>query len=256
MALSEPRFVIISAAHAGAKLLARCLGKHQDVKIYHEVFRADTANRIGEYAGDQVFRSNTNDVIVRVATNPYQEGQDAGVFIENAMFYSRYGQSPSSVGFTFLYHHAHQNANARKAWEYLQQNQHIRIIHLVRRDMIDPWIALELALRSGQEVANPPPEQSENRHFSNVKGFQQHLVRINKYKALVRKLFQFHSVLEIEYEQDLHDNRRPTLDKVQAFVGVENQSIDIAVKDATVPSNTFVSNYDALAMAQRALLAQ
>ena len=248
MAYKEQRFIVTAAAFSGAKYLTQYLRTHRDIKMYQDVFRSDAARRGGDWAGDQVFHSNTEDVLVREGNNPYTPGQNGGTFIKNALFYSRYGKPPSGVGFTFLYHQGHQDLESRKAWAYLQQNSHIKIVHIIRENLVDVWIKLERAA-----VGKLDKKRSYTTPYrSSVQGFKQHLIRTIKYRSLIKKLFQFHPLLEIEYQNHLQNNLNPTLSSIEEFIGVTHQLKRFPNDSVNATDDeSVVSNYEELIQIQQ-----
>jgi hypothetical protein len=131
-----------------------------------------------------------------------------------------------ACGFKLFYDQARFDASIRTAWDYLLSHD-IRVIHLVRRNLLYALISLEVARRTDEwhrlveqgkaSFSSIPPFDLEvtacHQYFDNMTAY-----RIWATQALAR-----HDVLYLEYEKDVCADFPATMARIFDFLGVSRQ---------------------------------
>src|SRR5882757_756143 len=79
-----------------------------------------------------------------LSSTDYYRGGDAGKFLDQFVFY-HHQREPVAVGFKIFYEHCREDADAQKAWSYLIADQGIRLIHLIRENLLESLLSLVIA---------------------------------------------------------------------------------------------------------------
>ena len=153
----------------------------------------------------------------------YRDGQDAARFLEDCVFYNHYWE-PVAVGFKLFHHQARNDENGRKAWDYLVADKDIRVIRLVRRNMLESMLSLRIAYQTNEwarlknasrsEVLVPDPL-----HISPTE-CEDYFNEIEQFQQWTRDAFSEHQLLEIEYESDVCRSFQNTMHRIHDFLEV------------------------------------
>jgi LPS sulfotransferase NodH len=214
------RFVLLGHARCGSNLLLRALIEHPEVRTAGEILTSF----------EQVRKISWFDVRASAWRQPraeaYQTGQDAAKFLEEHMFGAPQVDGIRACGFKLFYDQARFDASVRTAWDYLLSHD-IRVIHLVRRNLLYALISLEVARRTDEwhrlveqgaaSCPSIPPFELDvaacHQYFDNVTAY-----RIWATQALAR-----HDVLYVEYEKDVCADFPGTMMRIFDFLGVSRQ---------------------------------
>ncbi len=110
------KFVVITRSRSGSTLLMSLLKSHPQVQMYGEEYQ-------------------------------YLHGGSS-----SSLWNQIFGYYPShirAVGFKIFYYHPLDN-NKRDVWQLIQQNPDIKVIHLIREDMLEVHVSRQVAGLSGQ----------------------------------------------------------------------------------------------------------
>jgi LPS sulfotransferase NodH len=202
------KFVLLSHGRTGSTLLSLALGKHPNIRMFLELFHEDREER------ERSFRADGRT---------YQDGEDAAQFLREAVFYPRYWKPLRAVGFKLFYEHARQNSEDKKVWHYLKTTKDVRIIHLVRRNLLESWLSYETALRTDvwtvlKGEAEPPPALSP--FTVDIQKCENFFRSTEKYRDWARQVFRGHPFIEVEYESDLCEHFQKTMNLLHDFLDV------------------------------------
>ena len=229
------RFIVLCHARSGSNLVSWSLNSHEAVEEYGEVL----------HDSDVEARASLPE---RIA--PYVRGSDAGRFLRDELFNPSPEPQIRAQGFKLFYDHARGSAAARAAWSYLIDDADIRVIHLVRRNLLDCLLSREVALRSGEwfRRRGEPSHAPLVAPFSlSPWGCQEFFGEITTWRMWVAEAFARHPTLTLEYERDLCADFSGAMSRVFKFIGLAPTPVTAPlVKQQSVPAPDQLLNYDEL----------
>src|SRR5438552_1323326 len=125
------RFVILSHGRTGSTALCGALSAHPHIHAYKEIFHCDTDART--YANGQ----------------RYENGMNAARFCEEHVFWAPNEFDKTTIGFKLFFFHARSDRNAYSIWPYLINDHSIKVIKLLRRNVVDCYISEQRSKQSG-----------------------------------------------------------------------------------------------------------
>ncbi|MGL6340572.1 MAG: sulfotransferase, partial [Waterburya sp.] len=151
-----------------------------------------------------------------------------------------------AVGFKLFYYHA-QAEKTQKIWQYLQDYQELKIIHLVRKNLLQTYVSQQIALatnswylKSGKQVKNNPAIALD--YEQTRKAFEE----TKKLEAENDTFFQNHQVIKVFYEDLVKDNLAE-IAKIQNFLNVKPTPVNISTKKRSPQSlQPVIQNYSEL----------
>jgi LPS sulfotransferase NodH len=187
-------------------------------------------------------------------TNPdfggYQIGQDGGEFLERFVFGSPPVENIRAFGFKLFYDQARFDEFSQTAWTYILSHD-IRIVHLIRRNLLYSLISFEIAERTKRW--HHAIEQADQRFpvfppFAIEPGAcRAYFDQIVAGRERVRREFAKRNVLTIEYENDLCADFRSTIFRVFAFLGTIPWHLRPGlIKQQTVTARRQITNFEEL----------
>lgn len=196
-------FLIISGPRSGSSYLSSLLRSHPDIISYSELFHPG-----------RVVLGPDHKLIPKDQLLEYRRANPLE-FIES-IYTTAYSKNVQAVGFKLLYAQS-RTGTETGLWNWLDQHNEIRIIHLLREDMLAQFLSIRQALVRRQWTTNKqlegaplcialPDDQCETM-FRQTEGA----------RARTRSRFQSHPYLEIEYE-DLISDSNATIDKILKFI--------------------------------------
>jgi Sulfotransferase family len=242
------KFILLGHRRSGSTVILCGLAEHTNIFMFRELFNeSDVVKQDAYRAGLR------NSVVAKRRgfdkTKFYKDGEDASLFLEHQVFFPRYW-TPVAVGFKIFYHHAHDTRGAEKAWEYLFAHPEIRVIHLVRRNLLESFLSLRIAFQTDEwtrakgEAA--PRRELPPQHLP-VTECAEYFAEIKRQRELARHGFRHHQVMEIEYERDICRNFQGTLHRIQAFLEVPSMDAQqLLEKQALHKPWEQISNYSEL----------
>ena len=209
------KFIIITRSRTGSNLLISLLNSHPCVSTEGEVF-----NRLNDRSWKAVWD---------------------GIF-------SKYWYSINTVGFKLFYYHP-MDDSGEALWNAIQENQSIRIIHLVRKNMLRTYVSREIALKqdiwTSQEAQLKETTKTKKVEIDGGKCIEE-FKRIQGWEQNTRERFSTHPFLEISYE-DMVSDKKEVMQSVFDFLNVPNHTVSSELKKQNPESlPNLIENYDSL----------
>ncbi len=228
--MNRTPFLVLGAPRTGTSLMIETLDAHPQIRCYGGVFNRGSRGALDPDAEDvahwieQLFSSKAR------LDQPQTQRPEAP-------------EGPQAVGFKVHY----EQWMGRRAREVLLKLPDLRIVHVVRDDVLRTLISAKVAAarasyQSRQAPAGPPApvhidreelELAEHNYAASRRRFEQD--------------FEAHPRLEVEY-QAWRQDRVELLRRVQSFIGVpirDDLSTDL-VKTGTASLEEALSNFEAL----------
>lgn len=243
-------FVILTHPRSGSTMIATALGSHKRVTMYHEIFNDDQETRKKDFPADlRVYDSEADTMRIFRRKRYYRDGECGEKFLREAVFYPRWVPGPLAVGFKLFYEHA-SSPKARRAWDYIDNHEQIRIIHLLRADPLQSWISLKTAERTGIWALDRNQRTSEGRidpFVGSVESCVNFVQDILRCRASTRDRFRKHRTFEIMYERDLCQNYTQSMAMVQRFLKIPFKAMHpVTVMQRSYKPAQILLNYEQL----------
>lgn len=236
------RFILLGHGRSGSTLIVRSLEEHPNLRMFGELFHDSERER------ERAFHAlNETFGAERTESQFYREGGDGAEYLREGVFYERPWKDISAVGFKMFYVHARGDAGARRAWDYLIENEDISVIHLSRTNLLESWVSLRVAsitkewvwyAGSAAKRTQVPPltlDPSECEAYCN---------QILAQRQWAAEAFRNHPTLEIEYEADIVQRYQATMDRVHDFLEVPRRPArQVLEKQAKRKPHEQISNY-------------
>jgi LPS sulfotransferase NodH len=225
------RFIILGRSRTGSNFLRGLLNSHDQVVVYGEIFQ--NKNSIGWALPGF---SNNGQLMQEFYKQPTR-------FVEQRV-YKKFPVHTCAVGFKIFYYHAQDEAWI-PVWDYLRQHREIKVLHIIRRNILRTHLSRKLAMLNDLWVntnGNTSKKKSVRLDYSEcLNDFQQTWNWQQEYA----RLFLDHDLMEVVYE-DLAADYRPVMQDVLGFLEVES-NIDLIKpethKQAQTPLPIAIENY-------------
>ncbi|ARS37159.1 Stf0 family sulfotransferase [Pontibacter actiniarum] len=208
-------FAILCEPRTGSTLLHTYLNFHPQVMSYGEVLREK-----------------------RVA-GLYTSPQPVSAYV-----FKPHSPQIKAVGLKLFYSYL-QDPFYQSAFDEVMQRKDVRIIHLVRKDLLKQYVSLEIAKKTkvwSADRAHVKPER-EKMHID-CEDLTRFLDLYMQNQNYLKGLFQQHEVLSIAYE-GLSERPSEVLEEVQRFLGVQPRTLlSLLQKQSSRPLESFITNYD------------
>ena len=239
------KFLLLGHGRTGSNILVKGLAEHPRVRIGGELFHLEEEQRKKTDPNPRRSRPPESS-----ASRYYRDNESGADFLREAVFYERDGGDALAVGFKIFYNHARDNPNVKTAWDYLIGDRSIRVIHLKRRNLLESFISLKIALitkewRRWQGTSTPPvltppfrlgPEECDA-YFN----------QMNAYRLWAASAFRDHALLKVEYERDICTRFEANMHAIHDFLGVPREPAQpLLEKQALRSPREQVLNYDEL----------
>jgi len=245
--------------------MTAALMQHQSIKMFGELFSNDDEDdrRIAFLSFEELFGFKEKNLPDGALTTEgsrrsvklarflikdyYQDSMDGAIFLREKIFQTPPGEGPLAVGFRIFYDQARSSTNALRVWDYLLENKDVHVIHLRRKNLLEAYLSLQLALLTGKwvervwEAQSSQPQVTLEPHacqafFEKMIGYQDHLLRA----------FAEHPLVEFDYE-DVRLQFDDTMQKIQSFLQVPYQPLQVALKkQSQYTPQELISNYEEL----------
>jgi len=237
-------FVVLGNARCGSNLLGRALATHPQIRMAGEVLanqeftRKVSWERVNPYARP------------KVRGEGYQAGEDAATFAEQHIFSSTPFDNIRAFGFKIFYDHARSDDAIGTIWPYLVQNP-IRIIHIIRRNLLASYVSNEVALKTNEwhvAVDAGTPAATEVPPFA-LDPFlvQRYFDELTNWRRWVDQTFANKDILTISYEDELCGDFGAAANRAFEYVGVMRWVTRPALqKQQGLPLEEQISNFGAL----------
>lgn len=241
------KFILLSHPRSGSTLVTLALQAHSDIRMFGELFHTDIQHRLKAYGWGIERRPSTLLNPKRTKGWYYTDHQEGVHFLEDLVYCDPSDDRPLATGFKLFYDHARAE-HVKSAWNYIRLHEDLRIIHLVRANLLDCFLSIQTAetttvweieldepRASEQPILRIAPEACES-YFKSLT-----LQRKNVASAL---FLPGRRVLQVEYERDVLGNFDETLYRMQDFLGVTPQALPkLLRKQATAPTRARIENY-------------
>ena len=226
-------FMILTHPRSGSTLLADGLNSLPDVVSYGELF---TPNYV-----DYMVKGYRDTHVMR-----YLRRKMPARFLAEFV-YGAYTPQIQAVGFKLFPEHFDYKQEFLPGCRWLLDNPQLKILRLVRRNLLKYYVSLELARRTKiwrvRQPEQKPPETTLMIDCAQAeKEFLQRSSRDERYKAL----FASHPMLDLTYE-DLEFAPDASFVRVQSFLGLEPKPVIMGLhkqENRTLPE--IIENYDEL----------
>lgn len=192
--------------------------------MFGELFHAEFRNRLIAYQWGIACRPSTYMSSQRTEAWAYTDHQYGHLFLEDLVFGDLSVDRPAAIGFKFFYDHA-QTPRAISAWDYLRDHHEVRILHLVRENLLDCLISTrtaestqvwEIEAGSDDETPELPPFVISPAECA---AYFDKMTMLRR-RATTELSAPGREVLEIEYEREVRRDFDGTLRRIQEFIGV------------------------------------
>jgi LPS sulfotransferase NodH len=259
MGSNVQRFMVLGSARTGSNLLLSLLSAHPRIKTYGELFNLDMLPQ--EY-----LREVLEDPIAFLRRRVYQphppEITAAGFKIFYDHLTSDYFRKPINVSeaspqlrekfaqFSSFIASNYQweilDQRFRTAWEFLQADQSLAVIHLKRRNLLHTLISLKKAFMTRQWWnLKGSPQPAVTMHLDPEECCR-YFQTLDKFAAEADAAFAAHPKIDVMYE-DLAEQQQNTLQRIFTFLKVPHEPVATRLKKQNLasPAET-VDNYDQL----------
>jgi len=182
----ETKFVILGYPRTGSNLLMTTLNKHPNVFCYGEIFNN---KEVRDWDIPFVLRSPFE--LKRKNENPVE-------YVKGKIF-GEYPTDVKAVGFKLFYHHA-RKGKEDEVWEYLRNKKQIKIIHIVRKDLLRALVSHALAKETGKFVNKSGKKSGIRKITLDSNECESYFEKTAKNIREFDEFFSEHSVLKIFYE--------------------------------------------------------
>jgi LPS sulfotransferase NodH len=224
--MSYTKFVIIAQERTGSILLEMLLYSHGEVKIYGEIF-------------------NPNEEIrKRIRKRPIQLVDDPIVYLDNYV-YKEYPESIQAVGFRLFYTHA-RNEEWKSVRDFLKDSK-VRVIHLMRKNLLDRYLSHQLALRTDRWIASKEGERKFEEPITlSASDCFRDFYSSKWYQKEEEQFFNENPKTRIFYE-DLCKYPKGEGERIQRFLGLQVRDLSTTTaKQRTQKKKEIIENYTEL----------
>jgi LPS sulfotransferase NodH len=227
--LNYTRFIILGRSRSGSNFLRGLLNSHSQITVYGEIFQNQQS--IG-WALPGYRQSRTL---------MQQFHQEPVRFIETKVFH-KFPSQIKAVGFKIFYYHA-QDGNWGAVWEYLKDDQSIRVLHIKRRNILKTHLSRVRALQSDHWVNVTGSNEVIQPVVLDYEDCLQDFNRTREWEIESDRLFATHPMLEIYYE-DLAKDYQAIMYQVEELLGVAHEKLTPETfQQSSQPLSQSISNY-------------
>ena len=204
-------FALLCEPRSGSTLLHTYLNAHTQVLSYGEVLRMERekGNKTNTLVSDLVFRPHARQI--------------------------------KAVGLKLFYEYV-DHLDYRDSFVQIVQRKDVKIIHLVRNNLLELYVSLKTAEQTNVWSTTQPSGKSIPIQVD-VNDYQKFVSLHRQHQAHFIELFTDHAVLTVTYEA-LAEYPQQTLLTVQKFLGVEPQNLfTLLTKQSHGPVSARISNY-------------
>ncbi len=235
------KFIILCRSRTGSNLLLNQPQSHQNIRMFYEVFSQDNSPKeFWDYINYDL--KNIRDL---KQNNPLE--------LVNSFIYRTMPLDVNAVGFKLFYCHA-RTQKPQEIWQYLRDRQDLRIIHLVRRNLLKTHVSHQIALTTNSwyvksDWATLGLRDRQKNSPTIQLNYEKTLEAFEQTKKLEQEhedFFKDRHLLKIFYEDLIEDNQKE-MNKIQNFLGVKPTSVYISTKKQSKNSlQKSIQNYSEL----------
>jgi len=224
-------FILLGHPRSGSNLVMYSLMEHPKVAMTGELFHLAENVRRDIEAGGEPF---------------YSPDEDGAGFLSERVFAPHPDERYLARGFKMFYKHA-RSGPSRTAWDYLIANRAIRVVHLIRRNLMECRISLEIATRTGrwEHSRDSGPAEPVAPFTISPEHCHEYFNELTASQLWASKAFAGHSVLELEYEKDVRVDLGKAIARIYEFLNVPPGPAPVRLlKQQTRRSSDLILNFD------------
>jgi LPS sulfotransferase NodH len=204
------KYIILCAPRTGSNLLRSLLNSHSRIIAFGEVYR--NKHHIG---WDLPGYFQTKKILAVFQTDPVG-------FLKTKMF-KKFPKGISAVGFKLLYQQA-QKSTWKSLWQFLKNDNELRIIHLKRKNILKTHLSYLKADQSGIWVNSSGTKEKivpvTMEYEDCLKAFQQ----VRSAEIYFDNCFKDHQKIDVWYE-NLCSNHQIEMRRVQSFLETDHENL-------------------------------
>ncbi|MDE0368107.1 MAG: hypothetical protein OXP09_21370 [Gammaproteobacteria bacterium] len=216
MHLRDDKFLISCAARSGSTMLCTLIGSHPQVLCHHEVFaQGGPATVFGAYA-----RRRKTDPGFERRLRDYRD-REPKTFLYDIVFNP---QGRRCVGFKLKTDEVFLPAY-KTVREAVAADTDIRVIHLIRRNLIDQYVSHRVVEKTGVLFLRRKEERPRVAPFTvDIEHFLAFIDDVKGRQRAASRLYGRHRNFTIAYE-DIVAPGSTSLDDLQAFLEIDNRPL-------------------------------
>ena len=228
-------YVIISHARSGSTFFKSLLNSHPGITCYGELFNIVPKKRFFNPIHFPFLPSESAEYLEK------QRRENTIPYMDKYIF-RKYSKSIHAVGFKIFYYHA-KEGHWNCIWDYLENRKDIKVIHLVRNNLLKTYLSLELARKHNTWHGKIPNQEPIRLEISEC---EKYFEDISNHQKQVDKKYANRELLNISYEE-LSRNREDIMAKAFNFLGQNPVSTKTTYKKRSKwPLSESIENYTEL----------
>ena len=216
-------------------MLCTLIGSHPQALCHHEVFAgAGPVPVFGAYAGK---RNASAEYDKRLRNYRETEPQR---FLYDVVFDA---QGRRCVGFKLKTDEVFLPAY-RPVRDLVAADRDIKVIHLIRRNLIDQYVSHRVVETTGVLFLRPNDKHPEVQPFTvDIERFSAFVVDVNARQRAAYDLYRGHRNFTMTFEE-IAAPESAALDELQAFLGIDNRPLSSSTKKILRNNRELVLNLD------------
>ncbi len=237
MHVRDDKFLISCAARSGSTMLCTLIGSHPQALCHHEVFaQGGSVPVFGAYA-----RKRKTSAEYDRQLRDYRD-REPQRFLYDIVFDA---QGRRCVGFKLKTDEVFLPAY-RTVRELVAADRDIKVIHLIRRNLIDQYVSHRVVEKTGVLFLRPNEEPPQVQPFTvDVEHFSAFVADVHKRQRAAAELYRKHRNVTMAYE-DIIAPQSTALDDLQAFLELDNRPLTSNTNKILKNNRRLVRNFDAV----------
>jgi LPS sulfotransferase NodH len=162
-------------------------------------------------------------------------------FLERSIF-KKYPVKISAVGFKIFYYHA-QDDSRKAVWEYLKNNEYLRVIHIKRKNILKTYLSRKRAEMTDDWANISGNKKDYPAVFLDYEECLRNFTSTRTWESQYDLFFDNHQKIDLYYENLARDYDRE-MNRVWELLGVDYEPVKPnTYKQATKPLSIAISNY-------------
>lgn len=226
------RFIVLGRSRVGSNFLRGLLNSHSQIHVFGEIFQ----NKESIGWAMPGYRQSAKEMRLFL-----EQPVD---FVEKKVFH-QFPPQIAAVGFKIFYYHA-RDPQWAPLWQYLQQNEDLKVIHIKRRNILKTHLSRQRAIQTDNWV-NTSGERKRSAPITlSYEECLQDFEQTRRWEEENDAFFAGHDRLEVIYE-DLAADYAAEMKRVQHFLGVTHETpAPETYKQSRAPLSEAIANYQAL----------
>ena len=216
MHFRDDKFLISCAARSGSTMLCTLIGSHPQALCHHEVFARDGSVSVFGIYGPKRKASAAFDSALKQYRDRAPER-----FLYDIVFNA---QGRRCVGFKLKTDEVFQ-PDFQAVRDLVAADTDIKIIHLVRHNLIDQYVSHRVVEQTGVHFLRPADERPKVQPFRiDIQRFRAFVADVGRRQQAAYELYGRHRNFTIAYE-DIVAPASAILDDLQRFLGIDNRPL-------------------------------